>query len=64
MSKLVDFIETEDNLCKVDPNESGSLNCFACVRWYVEKDVSLESKEGAESLVGWALKFILMNLQR
>ena len=53
LSKFVEFIETlgggfhsEDlasHLHKVDPNESGSLDYFAFVRWYVKKEVSLDS---------------------
>ena len=54
-SKCVDLIETlgegfhsEElavNLQKVDPNESGSLERFAFVRWYLDKEVYLESAE-------------------
>ena len=39
-------------LRKVDPNESGSLYRFAFVRWYVEEEVSLDSAEEEECLVG------------
>ena len=46
-------------LQKLDPNESGSLDCFTFVRWYVElvevpggdkldEEVSMESTEEAE----------------
>ena len=62
-SKFFDFIKTlgevfhsEDlagRLRKVDPNESGSLDHFAFVRWYVDKEVSLDSAEEVERLVGW-----------
>ena len=38
---------------KVDPNESVSLDRFAFLRWYVDKEVSLDSTEEAERLVGW-----------
>ena len=41
------------HLLKIDPNESGSLDRFAFVRWYVDEEVSLESAEEAERLVGW-----------
>ena len=72
-SKFVEFIETlgevfhsEDlagRLHKVDPNESVSLDYFSFVRWYVEKEVSLDSTEEAECLVGWSCKVILMDLK-
>ena len=72
--KFVDFIATlgEDfhsvdlagHLRKLDPNEIGSLDCFAFVRWYVEEEVSQNYAEEAEHLVGWACKVIMMNLQR
>ena len=44
--------EMEVNLRKVNPNRSGSLDRFDLVRWYVDKEVSLDSVEEAESLVG------------
>ena len=63
LSKFVDLIETlgegfnSENLVghlwKVDPNESGSLDRLDFVRWYVNKEVSLDSTVVAESLVGW-----------
>ena len=31
------------HLRKVDPNESGSLERFYFVRWYVDEEVSLDS---------------------
>ena len=72
-SKFVDFIETlgevfhsEDlagRLHKVDPNESVSLDYFSFVRWYVEKELSLDSTEEAEYLVGWSCKVILIDLK-
>ena len=34
------------------------------LKWYVNKEVSLDSAEEAERLVGWACKVSLMNLQR
>ena len=53
LSKLVYSIETlgesfrnidlADHLQKVDPNESGSLDRFYCVKCYVDKEVSLDS---------------------
>ena len=33
------------HLHKVDPNESGSLDRFVFLRWYVEKKVSMGSAE-------------------
>ena len=48
---------------KVEPNESGGLDSFAFVRWYVDKEVSLESAQEAENLVGWGCKASLMDLQ-
>ena len=53
-----------DQLRKVDPNESGSLDRFAFLRWYVDKVVSLDSAEEAERLVGWGCKVSLTDLQR
>ena len=62
-SKFVDLIETlvegfhseelAGHLRKLDPNESGSLDRFAFVRWYVDEEVSLDSAKEAELLVGW-----------
>ena len=62
LSKFVDLIgtlceifyseELAGHLRKVDPNESGSLDRFAFVRWYVDNEVSLESSEEAENFVG------------
>ena len=73
MSNFVDFIETigegfhseelAGHLRKVDPNEGGSLDRFDLVRWYVDKDVSLESTGEAECLVSCGCKVILMDLQ-
>ena len=51
------------HLRKVDPNESGSLECFAFVGWYVDEEVSLYYVEEEERLVGWIFKVILMHLQ-
>ena len=45
------------------PNESGSLDRFAFVGWYVDGEVSLESTEEAERLVGWGCKVSLVDLQ-
>ena len=47
---------------KVDSNESGSLERFSFVRWYVDEEISLESTEEAYCLVGWGCKVILMDL--
>ena len=55
--------DLEGHLQKVDPNESGSLERFAFVRWYVDKEVSLDSAEEAERLVGWYWKVSLLNIQ-
>ena len=44
------------HLQKVDPNESGSLDCFAFMKWYVDNEVSLELSEEAGRLVGWSAK--------
>ena len=44
------------HLQKVDPNESGSLDRFDFVRWYVDREVYLDSAEEAERLVGWVCK--------
>ena len=62
-SNFVDFIETlgegfyseylEVHLHKVGPNESGSLDRFTFVRWYVDGEVSLDSAEEAELWLGW-----------
>ena len=51
LSKFFDLIETlgesfhseelAGHLWKVDPKESGSLDRFAFLRWYVDKDVSI-----------------------
>ena len=51
------------HLRKVDPNESDSLDRFSFVRWYVDKEVSLESVEEAERLVGWDCRVSLLDLQ-
>ena len=51
------------HLRKVDPNESGSLDRFDFVRWYVDEEISLESAEEVERLVGWGCKVSLMDLQ-
>ena len=56
-------VELAGHLRKVEPNESGSLENFDFVRWYVEKEVSLEPTEEAERLVSWGCKVSLMDLQ-
>ena len=48
---------------KIDPNESGILDYFAFVRWYMDEEVSLDFSDEAERLVGWGLKVSLMYLQ-
>ena len=48
---------------KVDPNECGSLDRFAFLRWYVDDEVSLDSAYKAERLVGWGCMVILIDLQ-
>ena len=72
-SKFVDLIETlgegfhsddmEGHMRKVYPNESISLDYFVLVRWYVDEEVSLESAEEVEFLVGCDCKVRLMGLQ-
>ena len=52
------------HLRKVDPNESGSLDRFDFMRWYVDEEISLESTEEGQRLVGWACKTILLDIQR
>ena len=51
------------NLRKLYPNESGSLDRFAFVRWYVYKEVSMDYTEESERLLGWVCKVSLMDLQ-
>ena len=51
------------HLRKVYPNESGSLDCFAFVRWYVDNVVYLESSEEEDRLVVQGYKVILIDLQ-
>ena len=48
---------------KVDPNESGSLDRFAFVRWYVDDKVSLDSAKEVENFVHWVCKVSLVDLQ-
>ena len=48
---------------KVDSNESGNLDRFSFVGWYVEKDVSLDSAEEVERLVDCGYRVSLMDLQ-
>ena len=57
LEKSVDLIEIlEENfhtkelavhLQKLDPNESGSFDCFDFLRWYVDEEFSLESAKEA-----------------
>ena len=56
--------ELAGHIRKLDPNESGSLDRFAFLRQYVDKEVFLESAEEAESFLGQACKVRLMDLQR
>ena len=51
------------HLQKVEPNESGSLDRFYFVRWYVDEEVSMDSTEEVEILVGWGCKVSLMDIQ-
>ena len=51
------------HLRKLDPNKSGSLDHFSFVRWYLDKEVSLDSADESERLVGWDCKSRLMYLQ-
>ena len=70
-SVFVDLIETlgdgfhseelAGQLRNVDPNESGGLDSFAFLRWYVDEEVSLDSSEEAERSVGCGCK-VLMDL--
>ena len=48
---------------KLDTNESSSLDRFPFVTWYVDEEVSLESSDEAERLVGWGFNVSLMDLQ-
>ena len=41
----------------------GHLEFFAFVRWYVDEEVSLDSSQEAERLVGLGCKVRLMDLQ-
>ena len=72
LSKFVDFIETlgegfhseelAGHLRKVDPNESGSLESFSFVRWYVGEKVSMESTEESELFMGFCCNVSPMDL--
>ena len=55
--------ELASHLPKVNPNKSGSLDRFAFLRWYVDEDISLDSVEEAECLVGGGYKVSLMDIQ-
>ena len=52
-----------DHLHKVYPIESVSLDRLSFVRCYVGEEVSLDSTEEAECLVGWGCNIILMDIQ-
>ena len=61
LSKVFELIETleegfesgdfDSHMWKVDLNESGRLDFFAFVRWYVVEEVSLDSVEEADHFV-------------
>ena len=51
------------HLQRVHPHESGSLDRCSFVGRYVDKEVSLDSTDEAERLVGWDYKVGLMYLQ-
>ena len=73
LSKFVNCIETlgdgfhsEDlagHMRKLDPDEIGSVYRFPFLKWYVDEEVSLDSSEEAECLVGWGCKVVLVDLQ-
>ena len=48
---------------KVNPNESVSWDRFYFVRWYVDKEISLESAGEAGIFVQWGCNISLMDLQ-
>ena len=48
---------------KVDPNESGSLDHFTSVRWYVDEEVSMDYSEEAELFLGWDCRVSMLDLQ-
>ena len=52
------------HLQKVGPNESGSLERFTFMMWYVNEEVSLDSTEEAEILVGWYCKSSMLDIQQ
>ena len=39
------------------------MELFAFVREYMDEEVSMESAEEAERLMGWGCKFIMMDLK-
>ena len=47
-------------LQKVDPNESGSLDRFSIARWYVDREVYVDSSEESGRLVGWSARSSLL----
>ena len=51
------------HMWKLYPTESDSLDRFAFVRWYVNKEVSLNSAEEGKRLVGWGCKVSMINIQ-
>ena len=48
---------------KLDPNESGSLDHFTSVRWYMDEEVSMDYSEEAELMVGWDCRVSMLDLQ-
>ena len=73
LSKFVELIETlgegfhsEElvvHLWKLDPNKIISLDNFSSMRWYVDKEVYMDSRDEAERLVGWGYNVSLMDIQ-
>ena len=45
------------------PKQKFQFGQFVFVRWYVEKEVSLDSTEEEDILVGWGCKGSIMDLQ-
>ena len=50
------------HLWKVELDESGSLDHFSFVGWYVYKEISLESAEETENLVGCRCKVSMVDI--
>ena len=67
IEKLGEVFHSEElagHLQKGYPNECGSLERFYFVRLYVDEEVSLDSTQEVERLVGWDCKVNLIDLQR